>query len=70
MDIDFELNTILDLIGHIGGIYYIVENIFKFLFQSISEHSFKIKAMEKIFYAQAKSKRMFEKPLGKVDKRR
>ena len=69
-DIEIELKTILDLLGNVGGIYYIVETILIALLQGISEHSFTVKAIQKLFYAQTKSKSMFLKSKNKKDRRR
>ena len=60
-----QIYSILDLLGEFGGITEVVMLLSGFYLYSISEHSFVIKALQKLFIARTSNKRLFKAPKTK-----
>jgi hypothetical protein len=66
-----EVYHIMDLIGDIGGVLEVFITIFGILLFPVSEHSFVMKALEKLFLARTLDDSMFVKTkLIKKNKKR
>jgi hypothetical protein len=56
-----EIYGILDVIGDLGGVLDVIIFIFGLLLFPISEHSFIMKALQKLFLARTDKEDIFEK---------
>ena len=50
------------MIGDLGGVFEILVLIFGFFVNPISEHSFTMKALEKLYLAKTKQTDLLQKP--------
>jgi hypothetical protein len=56
-----ELYNLLDFIGDLGGVFEILVSFFSFFIMPISEHSFILKALSKLFLARTSDAKLFVK---------
>ena len=60
-----DIYNFLDLIGDLGGVLEVFLVFFAFFIEPISEHSFYMKALSKLFVANTKEKKYFKKDYKK-----
>ena len=58
--------SFLDLLGDLGGVTEVMMIVFSFFLYPISEHSFVVKAMKKLFIARTRENGIFMEPKAKV----
>ena len=56
----------LDLLGDLGGVTEVFMIFFSALLMPISDHSFLVKAMKKLFIARTRDEDLFMKPTEKI----
>jgi len=56
----------LDLLGDLGGVTEVFMIFFSFLLMPISDHSFTMKAMKKLYIARTRDEDLFKKPNDKI----
>jgi hypothetical protein len=56
---------LLDLLGDLGGVTEVMMIVFSFLLLPISEHSYIVKAMKKLYIARTRDEDLFMKPKEK-----
>ena len=57
--------SLLDLLGDLGGVTEVMMIVFCFLLLPISEHSFVVKAMKKLYIARTREDNLFLPPKQK-----
>jgi hypothetical protein len=62
--------SLLDLLGDLGGVTEVMMIVFCALLLPISEHSFIVKAMKKLYIARTKDDQLFMKPKSVVKPRK
>ena len=63
-----RIYSLFDLLGDLGGVTEVVMLCFGFMLYPISEHSFYLKAIKKLFIARTKSNTLFRKKKAKSKK--
>lgn len=58
-----QIYTFMDLIGNLGGVHDLILLLFSLFFGSISEHSYILKALEKLYLVKTKEKTIFNSPV-------